>query len=61
MHFSPSLIIRVCAFQTRARNHLALVTALADLADQWDVETVTAYLSALADKAMLGYFDSIYL
>jgi [glutamine synthetase] adenylyltransferase / [glutamine synthetase]-adenylyl-L-tyrosine phosphorylase len=40
-----------------ARNHLALVTALADLADQWDVETVTAYLSALADKAVATCVD----
>ncbi|MDC0131644.1 bifunctional [glutamine synthetase] adenylyltransferase/[glutamine synthetase]-adenylyl-L-tyrosine phosphorylase [Alphaproteobacteria bacterium] len=39
------------------RNRLALVTALADLADQWDVDTVTAYLTRLADIAVSASVD----
>ncbi|MGB2151567.1 MAG: bifunctional [glutamine synthetase] adenylyltransferase/[glutamine synthetase]-adenylyl-L-tyrosine phosphorylase [Parvibaculales bacterium] len=35
-----------------ARNRAALVIALADLADLWDVETVTHYLTRLADLAV---------
>ncbi|MGB0478890.1 MAG: bifunctional [glutamine synthetase] adenylyltransferase/[glutamine synthetase]-adenylyl-L-tyrosine phosphorylase, partial [Parvibaculales bacterium] len=35
-----------------ARNRAALVIALADLADFWDVETVTDYLTRLADLAV---------
>ena len=40
------------ALLRHARNRAALTIALADLADIWDVETVTAYLSRLADKAV---------
>ena len=35
-----------------ARNRAALTIALADLADAWDVETVTHYLTRLADLAV---------
>jgi len=35
-----------------ARNRAALAIALADLADLWDVETVTDYLTRLADLAV---------
>ena len=40
------------AFLRHARNRAALVIALADLAAFWDVETVTHYLTRLADLAV---------
>ena len=40
------------ALLRHARNRAALAIALADLADKWDVETVTKYLTRLADLAV---------
>ena len=40
------------ALLRHARNRAALTIALADLADMWDVETVTKYLTRLADLAV---------
>ena len=40
------------ALLRHVRNRAALAIALADLADAWDVETVTKYLTRLADLAM---------
>lgn len=40
------------ALLRHARNRAALAIALADLADVWDVETVTDYLTRLADTAV---------
>ena len=43
---------RAIATLRHARNRAALAVALADLADLWDVETVTDYLTRLADLAV---------
>ena len=43
---------RAIATLRHARNRAALAIALADLADLWDVETVTDYLTRLADLAV---------
>jgi glutamate-ammonia-ligase adenylyltransferase len=40
------------ALLRHARNRAALTIAVADLADAWDVETVTRYLTRLADVAV---------
>jgi [glutamine synthetase] adenylyltransferase / [glutamine synthetase]-adenylyl-L-tyrosine phosphorylase len=40
------------ALLRHARNRAALTIAMADLADAWDVETVTRYLTRLADVAV---------
>ena len=40
-----------------SRNRLALAIALADLADHWDVENVTAALTRLADMAVASSLD----
>ena len=45
------------AILRHARNRLALAIALADLADSWDVETVTAALTRLADMAVSSGLD----
>ena len=45
------------AILRHARNQLALVTALADVADQWDVEQVTDFLTRLADIAVAASVD----
>jgi glutamate-ammonia-ligase adenylyltransferase len=48
---------RAMQYLRHTRNRLALVTALLDLADQWDVDTVTAYLTRLADIAVSASLD----
>jgi len=50
---------RDCAIAAlrHARNRAALAIALADLADLWDVETATHYLSRLADLAVRSGLD----
>ena len=45
------------AILRHARNRLALAIALADLADIWDVENVTAALTRLADMAVCSGLD----
>lgn len=48
---------RAIATLRHARNRAALAIALADLADLWDVETVTDYLTRLADLAVCCGLD----
>jgi glutamate-ammonia-ligase adenylyltransferase len=45
------------AILRQTRNRFALVIALSDLADQWDVEKVTDYLTRLADMAVATSVD----